>query len=252
MPEFAATGAPSDERTRPRRPHRGGLARPPPRRLRARRLPAAGAPAPRRKRSRRGTRSGLPPPGRRARERRAALLALVDGVGRVGPRGPRRRRDSRVLRAMEAEGGLVGVAKVIAAMEDVPARTFAAWSFKALDVGGGKFVELGPEGPAAILGDTVIGLLKVGKVVGAMERARRRGDARQLVDRVRRRRRARERARPADHRQRGRALAGPTSSPSTTRRPTSSSRARASAGPTRRCATERERRASCGGSTSSR
>ena len=29
----------------------------------------------------------------------------------------------------------------------------------------------GPEGPAAILGDTVIGLLKVGKVVGAMERA---------------------------------------------------------------------------------
>lgn len=76
-----------------------------------------------------------------------------------------------VLRAMEAEGGLVGVAKVIAAMEDVPARTFAAWSFKALDVGGGKFVELGPEGPAAILGDTVIGLLKVGKVVGAMERA---------------------------------------------------------------------------------
>ena len=34
-----------------------------------------------------------------------------------------------------------------------------------------KFVELGPEGPAAILGDTVIGLLKVGKVVGAMERA---------------------------------------------------------------------------------
>ena len=86
------------------------------------------------------------------------------------PRGPVA-AVTAVLRAMEAEGGLVGVAKVIAAMEDVPARTFAAWSFKALDVGGGKFVELGPEGPAAILGDTVIGLLKVGKVVGAMERA---------------------------------------------------------------------------------
>ena len=81
------------------------------------------------------------PPVRRARARR--LLRAADGVGRASRPG---RRVTAVLRAMEAEGGLVGVAKVIAAMEDVPARTFAAWSFKALDVGGGKFVGSAPRG----------------------------------------------------------------------------------------------------------
>jgi len=74
------------------------------------------------------------------------------------------------VRAIGAqEGKLYTAAKVIHHAEDVPARAFSMWGAKSASAARNNYADIEGDELAAMLGDLVIGMMKIGQGVGAME-----------------------------------------------------------------------------------
>ncbi|KAL1527566.1 hypothetical protein AB1Y20_008953 [Prymnesium parvum] len=74
-----------------------------------------------------------------------------------------------MLKALSAEEGqLFDVAKVIHQSEDIPCRAFSSWGSKCVSVARKNYAETAGDQLATMLGELVIGMIKIGQAVGPM------------------------------------------------------------------------------------